>query len=1017
LILRFDEFELDDALCELRRSGTRVEVQPKALDLLLYLARNRERVVPKRELLERVWPGVIVTDGALTTVINIARGVVRDGGAEQRVIRTVPRRGYRFVAEIAGAAAAGLGASDDFVGRGDALAHLWSAFEAVRAGAGAVALLAGEAGIGKTRTAAELARGARAAGARVLSGWCAEDEGAPPYWPWVQVLRGLLHEPSARALPPATRDELARLLPEAEAKPRTRGDGGPEARFRLYDAVAALLRVAAAEAPLVVTLDDLHWADASSLRLLVFAARELRHSRALLLCTFRPEDAPAPALVQALAELAREPRHQRLALTGLRRDEVAKLIARTARSEPPSALVDAIFERTEGNPFFVQELARMLEAEGRLAGSESSEAWRSAIPPAVSDVIVRQLARLAPETRELLGVAAVIGRDFALDVLERASGQAGEAVTRGLVEAERARALRPHPSDPQIFRFAHALIHEVLSESLGRARRRLLHRKVAEVLEAELDARIDPPTAEIARHWWLGAGSADAGRLADASLRAARAAHDRLAYEEAAELCRRGLEELDSLGAAAPEARCDLLAARARAKFWGGAGDWRASADQAVEAAHRIGSPQRLAQMALDINGTEIGIVDRQAVALLEEALAAASDDDKLRARLLAGLANALTWSPGDAERVRALADEALALARKLGHPDLLAEVLHQRHVVFTSPDKLADRLATANELIELGQRHHLKVWWFQGYLHHLLDVLESGDGATARRDLTQVDRLSLELRDFAPESPTGTPLRAMLDGRLEDAERHARARFEAFERARVPNAAMFFAVQLASIRREQGRFGELEPGLRALRSQNPNVATWAATLAALYAESGREDEARAELETLAKGLDDLPRDPSWLTTLGFFAEAAARLGEAAHARRAGALLAPYADRIIVVGPRLAILSSVARNLALVHGAWGDPAGARLFFERALAIEERLSARCLVTRTRAEYAAFLAARDEADDADRARVLASAALAEAESIGMAKVAAQARGLVERLSGVIPLRGRRKERESG
>jgi len=1012
LILRFDEFELDDALCELRRGGTRVEVQPKALDLLLYLARNRDRVVSKLELLERVWPGVVVSDGALTTVINTARAVVRDAGAEQRVIRTVPRRGYRFVAGVVEAAPAGPGASDDFVGREDALAHLWSAFESARGGAGGVALLAGEAGIGKTRTAAELARGARAAGARVFSGWCAEDEGAPAYWPWVQVLRGLAHDAVPRELPRASREEIARLLPEVAAKPRPPGDDGPEARFRLYDAVVALLRAAAEPAPLVVVLDDLHWADASSLRLLVFAARELREARVLLLGTYRPEDAPGPALALALAELAREPRHERIALTGLRRSEVARLVARTARVEPEPALVDAIFERTDGNPFFVRELGRMLEAEGRLSGSESRAVWWGAIPLAVNDLIARRLARLAPETRELLGVAAVIGRDFPLDALERASEHPRDTIARALAEAERSREVRPHPSDPRIFRFAHALIHEVLIESLGTARRRALHRKVAEALEAELGERVEPPLAEIARHWWLGAGPADAARLAAASLRAARAAFERLAYDEAAELCRRALAELDALGAAAPEARCELLALRVRALYFAGTSEWRAVVGEAVALARRIGAPHRIAEIAMDIAIVETGVVDAQRVALFEEALAATRDDEP-RIQLLAGLANALYWSPRDAPRVRALADEALALARKLGRPELLARVLNHRHTSVWSPDSLAERTAIAKEVIELAQRHGLGYALYLGRAHDLVDALESGDGAAARLDVAEIGRVGVELGNPS-ESPPTAALLALLDGRLDEAEKLARTRFESAERGGIPNAAMFYAVQLAAVRREQGRLGELEPGLRALRAQLPSMPSWSASLAYLYAEDGREAEARVELEALAKGLDDLPRDANWLTTLGLFAETAAILGDAPHARVGGERLAAYAERVIVIGSALTVLSSVARALALVQATCGELAQAQRSFERALAIEERLTARCLLTRTRAEYAAFLAARG---DADRALGLASSALAEAESIGMAKVASRARGLVERLSGVIPLRDRRKERESG
>ncbi|HXX47687.1 MAG TPA: AAA family ATPase, partial [Myxococcota bacterium] len=810
MTLRFGEFELDEDLCELRRGGARVEVQPKALDLLLYLARNRERVVSKRELLDRVWGGVVVSEGALTTAVNVARAVVGDGGSEQRVIRTVPRRGYRFVAELLPDAAPVPLASDGFIGREDALARLFAAFERARAGAGSVVLLAGEAGIGKTRTANELARTARAAGARVLSGWCHEGEGAPAYWPWVQILRGFGAELAERGGRLASAEEIARLVPELQrklpARRDARGPEGPEARFRLYDGVTAFLRAASRRTPLLLLLDDLHWADASSLRLLSFVAREIRESHILLIGTYRPDDAADPLLSETLAQLARMPEHERIALVGLRRDEVARLLGRNGHSAPEPALVDAICERTDGNPFFIRELVSMLDAEG----------WKTAIPLAVKDVIARRLARLSAETRELLGVAAVIGRDFPLDVLERASGLSREGIAQRLAEAERAREIRPHPDDPQAFRTVHALIQEVLYEDLGGARRRALHRRVAVALESLSNERVEPPLAEIAHHWCLGVSAGDAEHLAESSLRAAESALARLAYEAAAALCRRALAALDALRAPAAEARCDLLAVLVKAEYFSGNGrEWREALRQAVEVARRIGSPQRLGRVAVEVGDVETGVVDWQAVALYEESLAALDPrDEKLRARLLAGLSCALYWSPGDGARVRTLSDEALALARRLGDPELLASVLNNRHLSLWNPDALELRKETSSALLEIAERHRFPHWLHLGHQLHLLDALESGDGKAAQLDLAAMSRLSAELRLPGWISPPGAALRALLDGRLEDAERHARERFELIHRAGFTNAATFYAVQLMGIRREQGRLAELEAGL-----------------------------------------------------------------------------------------------------------------------------------------------------------------------------------------------------------
>ncbi|MFI5316757.1 MAG: ATP-binding protein, partial [Myxococcota bacterium] len=827
---------------------------------------------------------------------------------------------------------------------------------------------------------------------------------------------------AARGGPSDSFAEIARLVPELAESPAARGGtlaaDGPEARFRFYDGVAAFLRAASQREPLVVFLDDLHWADTASLQLLAFVAREIRESRMLVVGTYRPEDPTRGGLTQALAELARRPEHERIALAGLHRDEVARLIARGARVAPEPALVDAICERTDGNPFFIRELVRMLEAEGRLAGSESRSAWKSAIPPAVKDVIARRLARLSPESRELLGAGAVIGRDFALDVLERASGVTRAAMASQLGEAERAREIRPHPTDPQSFRIVHALIQEVLYDDLGAVRRRALHRRVAEALESLVTERLDPPLAELAHHWCLGASVEDAPALAGASLRAAQAAQGRLAYEAAAALCRRALATLDALHASAPAARCDLLTTLIEAEFDAGNGPaWREALRQATEVARKLGTPQRLAHVAIHVGEMVTGVVDWQAVGLYEESLAGiAARDETLRAELLAGLACALYWSPSDRERVRALADEALAIARRVGSPELLAAVLHNRHLAIWGPDSLEDRTATSRELLEIAERQRSKVWMHHAHQRHLLDALESGNRESAERDLAAISRLDAELRYPGSASPAGGALRALLDGQLEEAERLARERFELIQAAGFSNASMFFAIQLAGVRREQGRLGELELGLRSIAAQLPNMPTWRATLAFLYAEDERAEPARAELEKLAgKDFADLPRDTTWLTTTALLADVASFLGDAPRARQLAALLAPYADRMVVVGPSLSVPTSVARAVARALATSGDSTGAERSFEQALALEQRMGARCLATRTRQQCAAMLAERGAAGDRDRARALAAEALSTSESIGMQAVAKRARALVEDLAGVIPI-GRRRLRDA-
>ena len=270
-----------------------------------------------------------------------------------------------------------------FVGREPELATLSERLAAASAGHGSMVVLAGEPGIGKTRLAEEVAAQARAHGARALWGRCWEGEGAPAFWPWVQVIRAYLrgHEPEAlRAeLGPGGADiatlvpELRALLPEAPAPPAL---DPAQARFRLFDSITAFLAQAATAQPLVLILDDLHWADIPSLLLLEFLARDVADAHVLVVGSYRDvEVARGHPLMRTLANLARSPHVARLTLAGLTAPEVARAIAEVSGTPPPERLVTALVGETEGNPLFVTEMVRLLEADGRLAGKAERGAW------------------------------------------------------------------------------------------------------------------------------------------------------------------------------------------------------------------------------------------------------------------------------------------------------------------------------------------------------------------------------------------------------------------------------------------------------------------------------------------------------------------------------------------------------------------------------------------------------------------------------------------------------------------
>src|SRR5829696_4757614 len=320
------------------------------------------------------------------------------------------------------------------IGRERELAALRACLDAALAGRGGGALLAGEPGIGKTRLAEETAAIARERGARVLWGRTYEGEGAPAYWPWIEVLRGLLRgadDEGARALLGAHAAEAAQLLPElrrllpnlsepAELEPA-------EARFRLFDAVASMLTAAARDQPLLLVLDDLHWADEPSLMLLDFVARSLTEAPLMLVATYRDAGLQrGNPLARVLGDLGRRPGVTTLMLAGLDAAGVARMVESVSGAAPTDRLVSTLAGETEGNPLFLGEMVRLLAADGRLRldvtpgdGAPDEPGTATAVPHTVRAVIGRRLDHLSTECGSVLAVAAVAGRDFDLPVLER----------------------------------------------------------------------------------------------------------------------------------------------------------------------------------------------------------------------------------------------------------------------------------------------------------------------------------------------------------------------------------------------------------------------------------------------------------------------------------------------------------------------------------------------------------------------------------------------------------------------
>jgi DNA-binding SARP family transcriptional activator len=838
------------------------------------------------------------------------------------------------------------------VGRGPELARAGAALHAAVHGGSRIVLVGGEPGIGKTRLLTELARRRHAAGALVLFGRCSEEPLAP-YQPFVEALAPLVAPGDA---------ELAPLL-APEAVP----DGGEAldgARWRLFEAVAH--RLSATGAPVLLAIDDLHWADQATLLLLAHLAS--RADGVALAASYRESELSRDhPLSAALAELHRAGGVERIVLRGLSQPEVAELLG----VSPAAPVAHSVHAETGGNPFFVEEVARHLADSGERA-----------IPQSVRDVIGRRLSRLRPETDRVLQLAAVAGREFDLDLLERLDALAGVDVLGALEEAQSAQLVREEPGTPGRYGFVHALIRETLYAELSLARRVRTHAALAAALEELDDGR---RLAELAHHHLEAAAGGDPARAVQVALRAARAAEAGYAYAAAAALCDRALQALEGrpdADATRTEVLLRLGEARLRAGATAAAADAFRAAAQLARAG---GDTERLARAALGASGLGVRIiaVDHDRVTLLRDALSA-GPPPALRARVVARLAIESYYASTPRER-KALGDEAVALARESGDERALADALNALHVALWSAEFLSERLATAGEMVALAARLGDPERELQGRNWRVLDLAESGDLAGMRAEIEAHERLAdrLRLPGYRWWGPMWRASLATLEGRFADAERLIAEGAEIGREAQDDNAALYAEIQQFAVEVTRGQ--PWEPDWMPLDRETGRPAEYAyrAGAAWVLAANGRLDAARGHLDWILHG-DRVADDMNRLAALCEMSETIARLGGHPKAAAVYDWLAPYADRNVVNARAGAGYGSAARALGLLAVALGDADAAISHFEAAIEHNTALGARPWRARTRAHLAELIEPRDAA----RADALRRAAAAEAREIGLA-----------------------------
>ena len=877
-----------------------------------------------------------------------------------------------------------MGSGSAFIGRAPELAVLAAQIGAAGRGQGGVVLVGGEPGIGKTRLCEEAAARAAAAGMPCVRSRAIQDEGCPPYWMFRQVVRDIttIHEPNE-----AQRADLTVIAPG----PRSRGvppDGAAERRFQIFESVREFLVDAAADAGLLVVLDDVHWADAPSLRLMRHLATGIGASRLVMLATYRDtETGGRDELSAFLAALAREDAVSRVRLTGLSQDEVACQLASVTGSQVAPDLAAAIGRRTHGNPFFVAELGRLLDS-----GSDG-------LPEAVRDTVRARLGALTPGARAVLCAAAVLGASIDPSAVAAVTRRDVAAVLTVLDEAAAAGIVASGGG----WHFGHDLIRDTARAELPTADRLATHARMAD----HLRGRAGTSPAVVAYHLLESLPVGDAALAARWAELAAEEAMAQLAWEDAVAFYTRALRAATDQAAAGHGAtghgaaeRCRLLRGLGLAQLRSfdlaaGSSTLRAAAG----AARAAGDPRLTGEVALAMEGFTDPAWVTLGKQLCDEALAGLpADDSPLRARLLARRAAEATyqWEP----EAGPLSEQALAMAERTGDPQALRSALRARQQARGGPDGVLDRVELGTRMLALGvaDSDDDAVLW--GRLWRVDAFAQLGRINDADAELTLLAPTVARLRSPGPDWHLRRSQAALAFGRGEFgyarqlAEESLRLTAHGHENMRTLAAALLVRLNALT-----GRDEWLEPSLDDFRWSPPfgmvMRALWHLTL-------GRRGEARRYYQP-GDAFDRVP-GIRYLITYASLAELAAAFGDRETAGQVHRSLLPYADLFVCSGAGLTMIDGSARRyLGLTAGALGRLDEAVRHLREAVAANEREGLAACAALATADLARVLVRRARTGDRSEAAALAVSAAAAAERLGMLPLLRDARDLGAALGG--------------
>lgn len=875
------------------------------------------------------------------------------------------------------------------VGRDPEVQAIADAAKRVGAGAGSeVLLISGEAGLGKTTLVAEASRAAFDKGAVVLFGHSEEDLSAP-YQLFAEALgHYVTHAPEEQLLGhvAAHGSELCKLAPALASRiphlPASKATDADTERFLLFAAAVGLLGQVSQDQLVVVVLDDLQWADKASLLLLRHIAASDQATRVLVIGTYRDTElSQEDPLLDALAALRRLDRVTRIDLAGLDDTGVVAFLEAAAGQtldDDGVSLAHAVYRETDGNPFFVSEVLRHLVETGALYQDVSGR-WVSdlsldevTLPDSVREVIGARVGRLGPDAGKVLSMAAVIGRDFDLDVLARAS-ETSEDDLLDILEAAAEVALVRELSGR--YSFAHALIQHTLFEDLGPNRRARAHRRVAEALEDLCGDRPGSRVGELARHWLSATQPIDVSKAVAYARQAGDAALAALAPADALSYYAQALELYPQAIDPDPILALDLAIGLGIAQRQTGDPAFRETLLEAARRAADLDDSGRLVASALANNRgffSAAGVIDTERVEVLERALQQLPANQPDRALVLATLCSELALG-SPLERRKSLADEALAIAESSSDDASTVRVLNAVSYSLLVPSLLEQALTLSADALVRAERVGDPTLHFLAYLIRTDVAAQDGDIDEVDRGLLAMGTLAEQLDQpfFSWTHAWLRSTRAQIAGDWNRAERLATEALQIGTDGGQPDATFMFGSQLLVVNNQRGTLGDLVPLLEQMVADAPDLAgVLTAALARGYAEADRTEVANQMLEDFVAGGFDLPLDPVWLLTMAEWADVAIACGHRVCAGPLSDRFAPWASQLCLApvafeGP----VSLYLGGLATLLGRYDE---ADTYFAQSAAFSSRVGAKFVASRTDHLWGTMFAERQGPGDIDRAR---------------------------------------------